>query len=76
MLCDGHDLQYLLKKKKGYSLTDVARQLGVSTPNIYQVIFGKTRSRRVTLYLENLLDIAPGTLEITPLKRTELVKVA
>ena len=75
MLFDGNDVQYLLKKK-GLSLTDVARQLNVSKQNIHQVIFGKFRSQNVINHIENLLDIEPGTLEISERKREELVKVA
>ena len=75
MVYDGHDIHYFLKKK-GYSLTDVAHQLGVSPQNIYQIIHGICVSKRVTEHIEELLGFAPGILEISREKRDELIKVA
>jgi len=76
MVYDGYDIRYLLLKKKGYSLTDIARQLGVTVENVHQVIFGKTVSKRVINHIEKLLGMAPNTLEISREKRDAIVKVA
>lgn len=75
MILDGADVRYLLQKK-GFSFTDVARQIGVTPGGVFLVSTGQRKSKRITSYIENLLGIKPGTLEITPLKRDELVKVA
>jgi len=75
MIYDGNDIQYLLKKK-GLSLTDVARQLNVTTPAIFLVIRGFKTSQRVVHHIEKLLGMAPNTLEISREKRDAIVKVA
>jgi len=74
MVVDGYDVQYLLKKK-GFSLTDVARQLSVTTPSVYQAVYGIHRSQRVINHIEKLLGMAPNTLEISREKRDAIVKV-
>ena len=75
MIYDGYDIQYYLKKK-GFNLTDVARQLNVAPQNVYQVIYGKNVSKRVINHIEKLLGFIPGTLEISREKRDKLIKVA
>jgi len=75
VILDGADVKYLLQKK-GFSFTDVARQIGVTPGSIFLVSTGQRKSKRITSYIENLLDIEPGTLEISERKREELVEVA
>lgn len=75
MIYDGADIKYLLEKK-GYRYTDVARELGITPQVVFLVARGIKRSQRVTRHIEQLLGIAPGTLEITSEKRDALVKVA
>jgi plasmid maintenance system antidote protein VapI len=60
---NGSDLKYLLEKR-GYSLTDVARELGVTTQCISLVIWGRKTSRPVIDHIERLLGMKPGTLRI------------
>ena len=75
MVYDGNDIQYLLKKKN-LSLTDVARELGVSTPAIFYVIRGFKKSKRIIQHIEKRLGMYPGSLEISREKREALIKVA
>ena len=75
MICDGNDLQYLLKKK-GFSLSDVARQIEVTPQIIFHVVNGIKKSQRVIQYIEKLLGLKKGSLEISRDKRDALVKVA
>ena len=75
MRCDGVRIKYLLERK-GYSQTDVARELGSSIPNVCNVIWGRCTSRHVIQKIEQLLDMEPGTLEITREKTDPMIKVA
>ena len=75
MVCDGADIKYLLEKK-GYSFSDVARQLHVTPQTVFHVARGIKRSQRVLHYIEMLLGMKPGTLKISREKRDALVKVA
>ena len=75
MICDGSDLKYLLEKK-GFSLSDVAKQLEVTPQTIFHVVMGLKSSQRVVRHIEKLLGLAPGTLEITREKRDAIVKFA
>ena len=75
MVVDGTDLKYLLEKK-GYSLTDIARQLDITPQTVFRVVRGLQASRRVKSHIESLLGIAPGELEIMKNGRDELVEVA
>jgi predicted transcriptional regulator len=60
---DGSDIKYLLDKK-GYSLTDVAKELGVTPTCVHHVIWGNTVSARVVEHIERLLEWKPGKLKI------------
>lgn len=75
MIYDGADVKYLLEKK-GFSFSDVARQLDVTPQTVYHVARGIIKSKRVVQHIEKLLDMAPGSLEISREKRNDLVKVA
>ena len=58
MIYDGTDVKYLLEKR-GYSFTDVARQLDVTPQTVYHVARGIFKSKRVVLHIEKLLGLAP-----------------
>ena len=75
MRLDGTDIQYLLKKK-GFSLTDVARQLGITIPGVVLITRGYCRSQRVRGHIETLLGMKPGELEIVKKNSKVLIKVA
>jgi len=75
MIYDGSDIKYLLEKK-GFNLSDVARQLNVTPQNVFSVIYGLCTSQRVVRHIETLLCLTPGTLHISKEKRDALVKVA
>lgn len=48
--------------KRGYTLTDVARQLNLSDTTIQMVIDDRGKSRRVASHIEKLLEVPKGTL--------------
>jgi len=75
MRCDGIKIKYLLERK-GYSLTDVAQELGGSPQNVCNVIWGRCTSRPVLQKIETLLGMRPGSLEISREKTDSLIKVA
>jgi len=75
MLYDGADVKYLLEKK-GYRLTDVAKQLDITPQAVFLVVRGFMTSQRVIRHIEKLLGMAPNTLEISREKRDAIVKVA
>lgn len=75
MVADGEDLKYLLRKK-GYSMSDVARKLGITPQVVQRVIMGLDKSQRVKTYVETLLGLEPGSLEISREKRDALVGAA
>jgi transcriptional regulator with XRE-family HTH domain len=60
---NGSDLKYLLEKK-GYSLSDVARDLDVTPQAVHMVVWGVIASQRIVSYIEKLLDFTPGKLRI------------
>ena len=60
---NGADIKYLLDKK-GFYLSDVARELGVSVTLIHHIIYGKASSCRITKNIEHFLEFLPGTLKI------------
>lgn len=72
---DGTEIKYLLERR-GYSLSDVARQLGVTPQNIWMIIWGCGTSQRVIAHIETLLGMKPGTLRIAKRKRTNILKAA
>ena len=75
MIYDGADVKYLLEKK-GYRLTDVARQLDITPQAVFYVVRGYMTSKRVKRHIEKLLGMAPGKLVISREKRNAIVKVA
>ena len=72
---DGSDIKYLLEKR-GYSLSDIAEQLGGSPQNVCNVIWGRCTSKPVLRHIEKLLNMAPGSLEISTEKTDAVIKVA
>ncbi len=60
---DGSDIKYLLEKK-GYSLSDVGRELEVTPQAVWQVIWGLDASQRIVAHIERLLGWKPGRLRI------------
>ena len=50
MILDGADVRYLLQKK-GFSLTDVARMIGVTPGGVILVSTGQRKSKRITSYI-------------------------
>jgi len=75
MRCNGIRIKYLLELK-GYSLTDVAQELGGSPQNVCNVIWGRSISRPVQQKIETLLGMEPGSLEISRERKGSLVRVA
>jgi len=60
---DGTDIKFLLEKK-GYSLSDVARELGLYPQTVWQIIWGFGKSQRIVSHIERLLGWTPGKLKI------------
>jgi lambda repressor-like predicted transcriptional regulator len=60
---NGSDIKYLLDKK-GYSLSAVAREIGVTPQCVHLVIWGIGTSRPVVEFIERLLGWKPGALKI------------
>ena len=48
--------------KRGYTLTDIARELGITINSVRFVIEGQAKSRRVASRIEELLEVPKGTL--------------
>ena len=48
--------------KRGYTVADLARELGVSTTTIFLILQDKTKSRRIARKIEELLELPYGTL--------------
>lgn len=65
---DGNDIKCLLGKR-GYSLTDVARDLDVTPVAVHWVIWGAIAAQRISAHIERLLDMKPGTLRIKKVKQ-------
>ncbi len=59
----GTDIKYLLEKR-GYTLSSVAVELGVSPACVHHVIWGNGVSARVVEHIERLLGWKPGKLRI------------
>jgi hypothetical protein len=69
----GTDIKYLLEKK-GYTLTAVAHEIGVSLQCVHLVVWGQSTSRRVVNHIERLLGFEPGTIKIH--RATNRIKAA
>ena len=63
MICDGVDLKYLLEKK-GYSFSNIARNINVTPQHVFRVVRGYSKSERVIRHIEDILSLVPGELEI------------
>ncbi len=72
---DGSDIKYLLEKK-GYSLSDVARDLRVTPQAVQKIIWGDGTSQRVIEYIEKLLGMKAGTLRIIRKRRADILRAA
>jgi len=48
--------------KRGYKLTDIAKELGISDTAVQLVIDDKATSRRIAKKIEELLEVPRGTL--------------
>jgi len=72
---DGSDIKYLLEKK-GYSLSDVARDLGLRPQTVHMVVWGQGTSQRVIEYIEKLLGMKAGTLQIKQGRRADILRAA
>jgi len=75
MTCDGIDIKYFLKRR-GYSLSDVARQIDRTPQHVFNVIMGVYKSQLVVGRIEKLLDMESGTLKISPRAKSSMVEVA
>ena len=60
---DGNDIKCLLGKR-GYSLSDVGRELGVTPQAVWNVAWGLSVSQMIATYIERLLGWKPGRLKI------------
>lgn len=60
---DGYDIRTFLGRK-GYTLTDVGRELGVTPQAVHLVIWGAITSQRIVFHIERLLGWTPGKLKI------------
>lgn len=56
-----HNIKYLLGIR-GYSISSIARDLGISRQAVHQVISGQNGSRKISAHIERLLGMKPGTL--------------
>ena len=72
---DGSDIKYLLEKK-GYSLSDVARDLEISPQAVWNYAWGFGSSQKIASHIERLLDMKPGTLRISKGRRPLICKAA
>jgi len=48
--------------KRGYTLSGIARELGITINSVRFVIEGQAKSHRVASHIENLLEVPRGTL--------------
>ena len=48
--------------KRGYTVADLARELGVSTTTIFLILQDKTKSKRVAKRIEEIIGVPQGTL--------------
>ena len=71
MRLDASDIKYLLEKK-GFSLSDVARQVGVTPQCVHLVVRGVITSKRVAAQIAKLLGYEDGKLRIAKAKQSRL----
>lgn len=75
MTYTGPYIQYLLKNR-GYSFSDVARELGVSPQMVYQVAYGLATSGKVLAKIEETIGLRHGSLTISRKKYRVVAEVA
>jgi len=75
MKLDGTDIKFLLEKK-GYNLSDVARDMAITPQGVQRIIWGLAQSRRVTAYIETLLGLRPESLIISRSRTKNALKAA